>query len=121
MVPEQYDQQVCSSGFCVLRAGPELDPDYLFAFVRSSGFVESLTDLTKGALYPAVTDRQVLAQAIPWLELDQQRRIAADLKLQLAAVEDARQAADQQLREIELLPQRLLAQVFGDSTQDATS
>ncbi|WP_146114950.1 hypothetical protein [Malikia spinosa] len=108
MVPEQYDQQVCSSGFCVLRAGPELAPDYLFAFVQSRGFVESLTDLTKGALYPAVTDRQVLALSIPWLELDEQRRIAADLKLQLTAVEDARQAADQQILELNSLANAII-------------
>jgi len=93
IVPDEYAGQVCSTGFCVLRAGPELDPGYLFAFVQSRAFVDPLVDLTKGALYPAVTDRQVLAQSIPWVAVPQQQRIAANLANQLAAVEDARQAA----------------------------
>lgn len=83
-----------------MRAGPELDPGYLFAFVQSRAFVDPLVDLTKGALYPAVTDRQVLAQSIPWVAVPQQQRIAANLANQLAAVEDARQAATAQLREL---------------------
>lgn len=100
IVPDEYAGQVCSTGFCVLRAGPELDPGYLFAFVQSRTFVDPLVDLTKGALYPAVTDRQVLAQSIPWIAVPQQQRIAANLANQLAAVEDARQAATAQLREL---------------------
>lgn len=44
--------------------------------------------------------------------LEQQVAIAAELKEQLTAVEEARQSAEAQLREIERLPQRLLAQVF---------
>lgn len=100
IVPDEYAGQVCSTGFCVLRAGPELDPGYLFAFVQSRAFVDPLVDLTKGALYPAVTDRQVLAQSIPWVAVPQQQRIAANLANQLAAVEDARQAATAQLREL---------------------
>jgi len=112
LVPEQYDREICSTGFCVLRAGPELDPEYLFYCVQSPGFVESLVDLTQGALYPAVTDRQVLAQTIPWLCVDDQRQIAARLKAQLAEVETVRQAAQTQLAEINRLPQRLLAHAF---------
>ena len=49
---------------------------------------------------------------IPLLTEDQQRCIAARLKAQLAEVETARQAAQRQLAELEILPQRLLAQAF---------
>jgi type I restriction enzyme S subunit len=48
LVHEQYDSEVCSTGFCVLRVGSELDPEYLYYFTRSQAFVNSLTDLTKG-------------------------------------------------------------------------
>lgn len=113
LVPEEYDGEICSTGFCVLRCGKELDPDYLFSFVQSLLFVGALAELVKGALYPAVTDKQVFAQLIPWHPINEQRRIAAHLKAQLAAVEDARQAAQAQLDEIELLPARLLSQAFG--------
>lgn len=112
LTPDQYNGQICSTGFCVLRPGPELDPEYLFYFVQSEAFIGPLVDLTKGALYPAVTDRQVLNQIIPWVSLNEQRRIASELKDKLTLVEEARQAAKIQLRGIELLPSRLLAQAY---------
>jgi hypothetical protein len=62
LVPESLAGQVCSTGFCVLRTNPLLDPEYLFAYVQSPMFVQALTDLVQGALYPAVTDKQVRAQ-----------------------------------------------------------
>ncbi len=64
LVPERYDGEVCSTGFCVLRASEELEPEYLFQVVQSRAFIEPLVDLTKGALYPAVTDKQVFSQLV---------------------------------------------------------
>lgn len=93
----------------MLRPGHELDPDYLFCFVQSSAFIKPLVDLTKGALYPAVTDKQVFAQEIPWIPLDEQRQIAARLKAQLAEVETARKAAQAQADDIALLRTRVLS------------
>ena len=57
MIPPELDGQICSTGFCVLRVEPTvLLPGFLFAFVRHEMFVQSLTDLVRGALYPAVND-----------------------------------------------------------------
>ena len=84
----------------MLRAGEELEPEYLFQFVQSRAFIEPLVDLTKGALYPAVTDKQVFSQLVPWISRVEQRQIAARLKAQLAEVETARQAARAQVREV---------------------
>src|SRR5207248_9224992 len=103
-VPPDLDNQICSTGFCVLRALPELDPHYLFAFVQTSEFVWSLSGLVKGALYPAVTDEQVKAQLIPLPSLAEQERIAAILNDQIAAVERARAAAEEQLDAGKALP-----------------
>lgn len=121
IVPDEYAGQVCSTGFCVLRAGPELDPGYLFAFVQSRAFVDPLVDLTKGALYPAVTDRQVLAQSIPWVAVPQQQRIAANLANQLAAVEEARQAAIAQLRELTQLANAIVRETLAHPDTESHS
>lgn len=116
LVPEQYDEEVCSTGFCVLRAGDKLNPEYLYYFVQSQLFITPLVDLTKGALYPAVTDRQVLAQNIPWLPVSEQRQIATRLKAQLAEVETARQAAQVQLSEITKLANSIIYDSIGGTT-----
>jgi len=47
--------------------------------------------------------------------LGDQCRIAARLKAQLSEIDAVRKAAKEQLREIEALPARLLAQAFGDA------
>lgn len=115
MVPPALDDQVCSTGFCVLRAGPRILPEYLFAFVRSPAFVDPLTELVKGALYPAVSDKQVLALEIPLPPLVEQERIAARLTEQLAAVERARAAAQSRFAAAEALPAAYLREAFGES------
>jgi type I restriction enzyme S subunit len=114
LVPEKYSSEVCSTGFCVLRANDELDPEYLFHYVQSRTFIEPLVDLTKGALYPAVTDKQVFSRLIPWVPREQQRQIAARLKAQLAEVETARQAAQVQLSDTRLLRSRMLKAFFAE-------
>lgn len=113
-VPEKYDGQICSTGFCVLRSGEELDSEYLYYYTRSGRFIDSLTNLVQGALYPAVTDKQVYAQDIPWVPVEQQRQIAARLKAQLAEVDKARQAAEAQLRDTRLLRARMLKALFAE-------
>ena len=112
IVPEALAGQVCSTGFCVLRTSPLLDPEYLFAYVQSPMFVQALTDLVQGALYPAVTDKQVRAQKIPLPRIEEQRRIAAALKAQLAEVEKARAELEAQCTDIEKLKSAVFQQVF---------
>lgn len=76
LVPHDLDGQIASTGFCVLRAEPHVVlPEYLFYFVRSKAFVDGLTQLVAGAMYPAVTDGQVLEQCIRLPSLQEQRRI----------------------------------------------
>ena len=49
---------------------------------------------------------------IPLLPLDDQRRFVTDLKQQLVEAEALRAALEQQLRDLDALPQRILAQAF---------
>jgi type I restriction enzyme S subunit len=112
MVPESLDNQICSTGFCVLRSGADLNPAYLFFFVRTSEFIQSLSDLVKGALYPAVTDNQVKAQLISLAPHAEQKRIVTILNEQMAAVEKARAAAEARLDAARALPVAYLRIVF---------
>ncbi len=108
LVPEKYNEQICSTGFCVLRCGEELDSEYLFYFSRCNTFINSLSGLVQGALYPAITDKQVLSQFIPWHPIEKQRHIAIHLKTRLAEVEKARKAVEIQLQETEKLANAII-------------
>jgi len=71
-----------------------------------------LSELNKASGVPGLNRDDAYALKIIVPEIHHQRRIAAHLKAQLAAIEEARTAAKAQLREIEKLPSRLLAQAF---------
>ena len=112
LVPPELDGQIASTGFCVLRSGNEIDSEFLFSFVRTPVFVSNLTELTKGALYPAVNDKQVFGQFISLPPKDEQGRIAARLREQMAEVERARAAVQAQLDAAQSLPAALLRAIF---------
>ena len=91
LVPQTYDDQMCSTGFCVLRALPgDAVPKYLFHVCRSEIVVDQLTPKMRGASYPAVTDNDVLDVEIPTPPPDIQHRIVTRLDALLAEVAEAR-------------------------------
>ncbi|MGH8273775.1 MAG: restriction endonuclease subunit S [Gammaproteobacteria bacterium] len=88
------------------------DPEFLSLWIRHQAFVGAFEDQnakTTIAHLPLVRLEQLL---IPDVSLADQRRIAARLKAQLAAVEQARQAAQARAGEIEALQQAIFRQVF---------
>lgn len=111
LVPSEIDGQVGSTGFCVLRAMPSRAlPEYLFYFVRSQRFVDALAGLVAGALYPAVTDSQVLDQKLPLPSLSEQRRIIDLLSRAEGIVRLRRQA---QQKAAALIP-AIFVDMFGE-------
>jgi len=115
LVPPELDNEVCSTGFTVLRPSERIVSEYLFAFVRSDQFVRPLSELVKGALYPAVTDKQVLDMEVPLPPLQEQKRIAAMLNEQMAAVEKARAAAEERFEAASLFWSACLRSVFSSA------
>jgi type I restriction enzyme S subunit len=114
VVPGELDNQICSTGFSVLRPSPKVISGYLFAFVRSPSFIEYLVARTTGANYPAVNDGGVKSVPIPVPPLAEQERIVklldeADALRKLRAQADRRTAA--------LLPS-IFHEMFGDIATD---
>jgi type I restriction enzyme S subunit len=99
-VPAELGGAIASTGFAVLRPCADLDADFLFLWTRSPGFVASVSALVQGALYPAITDRQLLNLKIPLPPLNEQRRIAARLREQFQEVDGL--ASDTKNRDAEL-------------------
>jgi type I restriction enzyme S subunit len=90
LVPPELDGQIASTGFDVLRPAV-IEPRFLFGVVRSDGFVEAMSDLVQGALYPAVRSRDVRAYVTSLAPLSEQRRIADKLDAVLARVDACRE------------------------------
>ena len=76
LVPRQYDGQICSTGFCVLRPkGDKLLPSFLFHVLGTEAFYSYVGAHQQGAGYPSISDRSVKRFRIPILSIDIQRAI----------------------------------------------
>ena len=89
IVPEYLDNQVCSTGYFVLRAKAGVDYRFVFYSLFTKDFMEQMEKLQKGASYPAVTDGEVRAQKIPLPPLPEQKRIVAILDEAFAGIATA--------------------------------
>jgi type I restriction enzyme S subunit len=77
LVGEEFDNEVCSTAFCVLRAKPqELDFEYMYYAIQRNEFIDNLGRIQRGASYPAVTDSDVKNQKIPVPPVPEQQKIA---------------------------------------------
>ena len=113
LVSSGLDGEICSTGLCVLRPNREMvDSGYLYYYTTQETFVASLSAIVSGAMYPAVTDKQVFDQTIPLPPLSEQRRIVAALEAHRAAADRAKQAADDALNGLRELPGALLRRAF---------
>ncbi len=85
-VPPELDGQIASTGFDVLRA-KGVDPRWIYYTVRSLEFVQAMTDLVQGALYPAIRSKDVRDFELPLAPLAEQKRITDKLDSVLARVD----------------------------------
>ncbi len=117
-VPPELDGAIASTGFDVLRSS-EIHPDWIFAHVRSQPFVEKMTSLVRGALYPAVNSREVRSYVISVPPVAEQKRIISkisSLENRSRKVREALEAVGPLLNHFR---QSVLAAAFrGDLTAD---
>lgn len=64
IVPEKLNNQVCSTGYFVLRANEKLLNRLVYYFLQTENFIKKMESLQRGANYPAVTDGDIKRQFI---------------------------------------------------------
>ena len=80
VVPEELNNQVCSTAFCVLRRDEKRTmEDFIRYVVQREQFVQQLALIESGASYPAVTDRIVKEQIVPVPPMEEQQEFVAIL------------------------------------------
>jgi type I restriction enzyme S subunit len=77
LVPLSLNDCVTSTGICVLRPLPGINPTYLFNWVRSNAFIDAMSHAMDGTMYPAVRDSDVLGGNLPLAPTAEQDRIVA--------------------------------------------
>ena len=117
----EYDNEICSSGFTVLRGNPAiLNSSYLFYLSLSVRFLNPLSKLQTGTSYPAVRDKDVFAQNIPLAPLPEQRAIVAKIEELFSdldkGIADLKKAQDQ----LKVYRQAVLKKAFENLTNETT-
>ncbi|HEX5506304.1 MAG TPA: restriction endonuclease subunit S [Thermomicrobiales bacterium] len=90
--------------------GPDVDSAFLYFALKSA--VPVLKAMGSGAIFAEVSKSQLQEFEVPLPPLPEQRRIAALLATQMAAVERARRAAAAQVAAARALPAAYLREVF---------
>lgn len=75
LVNKQYDGQICSTGFCVLRTNGIVLSGWLYHQIASNDFFNYVERNQKGASYPSISDASVKDYCIPVPPLEVQQEI----------------------------------------------
>jgi type I restriction enzyme, S subunit len=94
LVPPALDGQIASTGFDVLRPLDGIEPRWIAYLVRTEAFVEAMSSLVQGALYPAVRSKDVRAYRVPLAPSTEQTRIADQLDKLLARIQACNERID---------------------------
>ena len=84
IIPQLLDNQICSTGFSVVRAKPEkLLPEFLHWALRLPSTLEQFRKWSTGSSYPAILDEDVEKTLIPVPSLEIQRQVVTDINAAL--------------------------------------
>ena len=79
-VPEIYDNQICSTGYCVIRVDNSLmNSHFVYHYLFTKEFKRYVETHQQGANYPSISDKEVMNFEIPLPSLTEQERIVGIL------------------------------------------
>jgi len=100
MLPPEMEGAIGSTGFHVMRAAG-IEAKWLYYLVQTQAFVDAMSKLVLGVLYPAVRPKDIRGYSIPLAPLHEQRRIVAEIEKQftrLAAAVEAQKRVQANLK-----------------------
>lgn len=129
LVSESLHSQICSTGFCVIRArSHRADPKYIYYACRSDFFVNQLIPKQRGASYPAVTDGDVFESELPIpypndpvRSLATQRRIVTRIEALFDELREMRRLHETVEADTERLMEAVLGDMFPNPQNDIPS
>lgn len=75
IIKSDLENQVCSTGFAVLRADQDISFEYIYQFVLSELFMQQVNTLMVGSNYPALNQKEIKNFKIPLPSLSEQKNI----------------------------------------------
>ncbi|MCT8764474.1 restriction endonuclease subunit S [Glaesserella parasuis] len=80
IVPEEYDSQIASTGYCVLRPNKEeVLPEWIYYNISTIDFKNYVEEYQSGSAYPAISDYKVKEYKIPIPSIQMQEKLISIL------------------------------------------
>jgi len=117
VVPEEYDNQICSTGFAVLTCREGMLPKYLLYVLFSDIVINQCNEMMIGAHYPALKKTQVARIKIPVPPFREQERIVSRIEEILSKVEQAKKLREEAVKDVEAVMQSALHEVFSKAEE----
>jgi len=113
LITNKYNNQVCSTGYYVLRPRKILNSRVIYYFLLTYHFNEKMKKLQKGASYPAVTNKEVESQIIPFPKsIEQQKQIVQRLDQLQSETKKLEEIYQKKLENLEELKKSVLQKAF---------
>jgi type I restriction enzyme S subunit len=102
VVPEKYNNCVCSSGFSLADSIkiPDIEKEFLLLFLKSPAGLRQMERRMTGGLYPAIVQDELEKILVPIPSPAVQQEIIRAMKDGVVEIEQAREAAEQKSLEI---------------------
>ena len=108
-ISKQYDNQICSTGFCVFRANKDIvNNRWLLHNISDNRFWDYCDKKQQGAGYPSLSNTDAFAYLIPVPSLSEQNRIVGILDAFTASIENLKEQITQRRRQYEHYRDQLL-------------
>ena len=117
VIPPEYDNQICSTGFAVLSCNSEILPKFLLYALFSEVVIEQCNKMMIGAHYPALNNEQVSEIKIPLPPLPEQKRIVARIEALFSKINEIKRLRKEANDLAKTLPQSTLHEVFSKADE----
>lgn len=108
---ERFNNQICSTGFAVLRSKEIIQPRFLFFYALSDIFVSELTKLMEKSQYPSITQADLSYIKVPLPSIEKQQEIVNILNTQFETLANIRRLKENAKQTIKMILDR---EVFGE-------
>lgn len=114
LIPNYLNNQVCSTGFIVLRSKIDIIlPEMIYYFIQTKKFMDKMELIQRGASYPAVSDKDVKITMINFPKsIDTQLIVNKNLKSIYDTSKNLEKIYQQKLSNLEDLKKSILQKAF---------
>lgn len=111
IVTNQHNKSIASSGFCILRTFI-VNPKYVYYYILTQHFIDSINLFAKGTSYPAVTNKIILEQKIPLAPLNEQDQIVEKIETFFSELYQSEKGLKNAKQQLGIYKQALLKSAF---------